>query len=615
MFLTVGGNLIIGSGADAGYKLDVSGTLRVTGAAIFTSNVTIRPSTGYNAYFQVNGTVFRTNYLNDALTTNISASYRAEDFTWQNNLGQQRIKLFTSGNLIIGVDDVDSGYKLEVLGTGRFSGNLTLTGTYADLQNSTYIRFSNTGGATRWGYIQHDGTNMAFTNDISGGIFTFNNTNSITKTKAGSGVESLSLLDLRLAGTAAIGDALNINFIVSGVANIAKISGIAGEDNVAYGSLAFSIRNYNTDAIYEAMRINNRGNVGIGTTSPTTYSLAGTHLEVFGGSNFSFIHNNTTTVKSFFASNESALLTALFTFSAHPLTFGTSNTERMRITSAGNVGIGTNTPTAISGFTSLTINNATNGGIIDFQTNGTGVGRIINDATTFNILALGASNSLLLGTNGSEKVRITSAGFTKCSNYGGYYGAGSSYHELGTNSSGNWNTVMFNTSGSPYGLYIPYTGASPNSTGSEFLYLADSTTLRFSVRSNGGIANFQANDSNLSDERTKKDIIPLESYWDKFKAIEIVKFKYKDQTHDDFNIGVIAQQVEAVAPEFVDVDGWGKPKLDEEGNEIVTNEEPLKSIYTSDLHHTTIKVLQECMAKIEEQQTQIEELKQLVAIK
>jgi hypothetical protein len=91
---------------------------------------------------------------------------------------------------------------------------------------------------------------------------------------------------------------------------------------------------------------------------------------------------------------------------------------------------------------------------------------------------------------------------------------------------------------------------------------------RFEVRSNGGIANFQANNVNLSDERTKKDIEPLESYWDKFKEIEIVKFKYKDQTHDDFNIGVIAQQVEAVAPEFVDVDGWGsKPELDEEGND------------------------------------------------
>jgi len=90
------------------------------------------------------------------------------------------------------------------------------------------------------------------------------------------------------------------------------------------------------------------GNIGIGTTSPTTFSLAGKHLEVFGGSDFSFIHNNTTTVKSFFATNEASLLTALFTFSNHPLTFGTNNTERMRIKANGVINIAS-IPTSAAG--------------------------------------------------------------------------------------------------------------------------------------------------------------------------------------------------------------------------------------------------------------------------
>jgi uncharacterized protein YaiE (UPF0345 family) len=88
------------------------------------------------------------------------------------------------------------------------------------------------------------------------------------------------------------------------------------------------------------MRITASGNVGIGTASPTTYSLGGTHTEIFGGSNFAFLHNNTTSVKSFFAANESGGVAALFTFSNHPLTFGTNNTERMRITSAGALLVG-----------------------------------------------------------------------------------------------------------------------------------------------------------------------------------------------------------------------------------------------------------------------------------
>ena len=153
----------------------------------------------------------------------------------------------------------------------------------------------------------------------------------------------------------------------------------------------------------------------------------------------------------------------------------------------------------------------------------------------------------------------------------------------------------------PYGLIISH-DANLSNTGNELIagYVNNFNALRFKIASNGGFYNYQANDSNLSDERTKKDIIPIESYWDKFKAIEIVKFKYKDQSHDDYNIGVISQQVESVAPEFVDADGWGDTP--EDGI-------PLKAIYTADLYHATIKVLQEAMIKIEELSAEITILK------
>ena len=88
----------------------------------------------------------------------------------------------------------------------------------------------------------------------------------------------------------------------------------------------------------------------------------------------------------------------------------------------------------------------------------------------------------------------------------------------------------------------------------------------------------------------KRDISPVGSMWDKFKALEIVNFKYKDQTHTNDNIGVIAQQVESVAPEFVSNEGFG---------ETPEGEAPLKTIYTTDLYHANIKALQEAMDRIE----------------
>jgi hypothetical protein len=202
-------------------------------------------------------------------------------------------------------------------------------------------------------------------------------------------------------------------------------------------------------------------------------------------------------------------------------------------------------------------------------------------------------------TNPQERVRITSTGCFKATNDATYDSLGGPAHEF-NQSVADWTFVSRNKNASPYGIFISYTGASPNSNGNEFLFCRDSALVtRLFIRSNGGIANYQANDSNLSDIRTKKDISPLESYWDKFKAIEIVKFKYKDQTHDDFNIGVIAQQVESIAPEFIDIDGFGETP--EDGT-------PLKTVYTSDLHHATIKVLQEAMAKIEELKAQNDDL-------
>jgi hypothetical protein len=266
--------------------------------------------------------------------------------------------------------------------------------------------------------------------------------------------------------------------------------------------------------------------------------------------------------------------------------FRVNGSQRMLINSSGNVGIGTNNPS-----TKFVVSNSGAGGI-EMQGNSSVSGgaflqtynRSTNAFFDFDIVC---DNMIFrTGQSYNPAMRITSGGQISQ-----------------TTSIADWSHVITNASTtSPNGIIIQYTAANKNNTSNPFLYCTDNsgTTLRFEVRSNGGIANYQANDVNLSDIRTKKDITPLGSYWDKFKAIEMVKFKYKDQTHDDFNIGVIAQQLEKVAPEFVDVDGWGDTPKDGV---------PLKSIYTADLHHATIKVLQEAMAKIEDLQNQLDTLK------
>jgi hypothetical protein len=148
--------------------------------------------------------------------------------------------------------------------------------------------------------------------------------------------------------------------------------------------------------------------------------------------------------------------------------------------------------------------------------------------------------------------------------------------------------------------YFQIPNKSPNTTTQLFINFTDSTAVRAEIRTNGGLANYQANNVDLSDARTKKEINPVASMWDKIGALEIVTYKYNDQTHDDVNVGVIAQQVESVEPVWVDNDGFG---------ETPEGEEPLKTVYTKDIYFAAIKALQEAMARIEKLEAEVAALK------
>ena len=250
------------------------------------------------------------------------------------------------------------------------------------------------------------------------------------------------------------------------------------------------------------------------------------------------------------------------------------------IDSSGNVGIGTSSPAG-----KLDILTGTNRGFFDDS-----------GGSLFRLNAVNAANSVYapLSLNGSvltfeinatERARIDSSG------------------NLLVGTTGNVNLEKFNVTGSPAnlisrfynsnasnpnGVGVFYSALSPNGPGNAFFYAADSTALRFNVQSNGGIANYSANNTNLSDERLKKDVQLAGLYLDKICAIPVKTFLYNDQTDNDLNLGVIAQDVNAVAPELVCRDGW-KDK-DGEPTDYLT-------IYQTDLQYALMKCIQELSAK------------------
>ena len=156
--------------------------------------------------------------------------------------------------------------------------------------------------------------------------------------------------------------------------------------------------------------------------------------------------------------------------------------------------------------------------------------------------------------------------------------------------------VVNNTASSgPYGIQVRYSNADPNGIGSPFYEgygYNGGFLLRFEVRSNGGIANYSANNVNLSDRREKTNFAPATSYLDKICAIPVQTFNYIDQNMEDdggLTLGVVAQDVQAVAPELVMESNWASK-----------DEEPKMrlSIYQTDLQYALMKCIQEQQALI-----------------
>lgn len=287
---------------------------------------------------------------------------------------------------------------------------------------------------------------------------------------------------------------------------------------------------------------------------------------------------------------------SLWNYENTGMLFATNNTEKMRIEAGGNVGIGTTSPQANARLD-------VSGGGIRFRsgtyTPGTDTAGILN-STTGGVTTISSRHS----TSSEIQCRVTDSGGTdtlKLRLTADGLGVNTSpptcqfeVTETIAGITGRFN----NTNASPFGIAVIYTNT-PNGTANNFLRCADTAnaTLRAEIRSNGGISNFTANNVALSDERVKTDIAPLESQWDTIKQIEIVEFKYRDQTHTDRNIGVIAQQVETVNPVWVETEGW----------ESTIDGEPtaLKAVYDEDVKYAAIKALQEAMLRIEQLEARI----------
>jgi hypothetical protein len=345
--------------------------------------------------------------------------------------------------------------------------------------------------------------------------------------------------------------------------------------------------------------------------------------------------------------------TGMFYPAANTVALSTGGSERMRVDSSGNVGIGTTSPAFrldVAGTTAINaavgITRYSGAGYLYFQSSrGSSVGTntIVQDGDTLGILRFngangtdftpaaeirgvvdgtpGASNDMpgrlvfLTTPDGSdtptERMRITSGGnlllgtTTNTDNVKYVF-----------SSSGGRAAQIITSSSNEWGLSIDipnnYTDAAYLSRCSRtsgfdqfFFFVGQSNSVsRIQIRGDGNLLNTNNSYGGISDIRLKENIVDATPKLDDLMRVQVRHYNFIGD--EQKQLGVIAQELEQIFPGMVEE----SPDRDTEGNDLGTT---TKSVKYSVFVPMLVKAIQELKAINDAQAQRIETLEAKVA--
>jgi len=472
------------------------------------------------------------------------------------------------------------------IGTTSLGAKFHVSGTEVRLQGSaSFYSFYDTAGTTRSGYIQNNAGSIALVGELaqpmtfwtsnaermridSSGNVGIGTSSPINRLTVSSGGDNGILLDVPIS--AAVFAEVRARY--QGQNNCQSAIRFYNPNNGFGGAFTvWTQPESNGAAMLERMRVTETGNVGIGTSSPTDKLVLNTASNVQVATKY--INSNTTGVTIGAAADGSAFV---YQAAAQPFIVYTNATERMRIDSSGNVGIGTSSPVAklqVVGTSRVNQSGATRYRSDWYLESGS---VLLNgfDDTGGVYLPVGFNFSVYTFNSGaSERMRITSGGNVLVN--------------IGTVVQGGRFGVADTANDVCIGMYASGTG---NTTGT-YLNCGDDNNIRFRVFTNGNVQNTNNSYGAISDIKVKDNIEDATPKLQNLMQVRVVNYNLKTQPEQK-HIGVVAQELEEIFPGLVEetADRDAKGKL---------TGETTKSVKYSVFVPMLIKALQEANEKID----------------
>jgi len=338
----------------------------------------------------------------------------------------------------------------------------------------------------------------------------------------------------------------------------------------------------------DQMVIDNSGNVGIGTASPSggLHVKSSTDITTFESTTNGLYNTFTSTAGTFgyLGSGSQTVSGAANTDFGIQATIGNfvlatgGNTERMRIDSSGNVGIGTSSPGALGSgsWRGLDIQgqDTTTGGSLKLSNS--------DESTLGYLYTIGSDNSMIMRTvtntpiefwtNNTRKMTLDSAGNLLV---GRTTPIGSGGHSFQSNSTMDFYLPTALTTAGLVGFYSDVGGTQ---------------SIVAQILTDGDVQNTNNSYGAISDIAYKENIVDASPQLDDIMGMRVRSYNLKST--GEKHIGVIAQELEETSPELVK-----------------TGEDGMKSVKYSVMYMKAIKALQEAVTRIETLEAEVAALK------